>query len=774
MYKLLIKSILFFITISTCSPIVAKPLSRNGLVKYLNFNDTLNKYFEDSTIDGIFFNKNSQINSAHSRGIKSNIAKLKFEFSLLTLPIISAGNDVSICQNQSTVIGSSNGASGGTAPYTYSWYPVYGISDTASSLTIAYPPVTTSYILTVKDALGNIAKDTVIVTVMQMPLPPTINISGNSNICQGDSTTLVSTTPSGGVFFYDWYKSGSFVTRIFNNPNYRVGVSGQYRVSLVDVFTSCRSFQSNQISITGWSSFPSIVNASSSTSFCQGDSVILTASGGNSYLWSNGFTTSSIIVKTSGSYSVQAFNSGCINLPSSQIITTLKSSPNMGVDKTVYHNCVNETTNLWSLFDTTGLISNWNTLLPALAPPNNYRLIVTNNVGCKDTVLANVLFEIATWIGASNSNWHLASNWNIGKVPTSVTHVIIPPSTLNMCVLDNPNLQAVAASVQIANGAIVTINNNCTISVNGNCAVLPNLFYDTVTLIRKLNVYYETVPGGANLKRILYFDYDNLKRVNTVRIKNYGYGFDSGVVRFSYTLNQPRPSRIISPNSQLSQIGIGTMVYDTTYFFYNNIGLVTKDSGYTIARSGSNNWRQLLLRNYKYEPNNRTTIQLSEAPFSYNNNSVFVSRKDTVDYKLDSTFNKIKVTYSSFYSSLTANALLSAFNYSTTVNPLSKLNISGLHYNWLITPNTIEILGNTNYKTVDNSNILPTYLDFASPRIPNLFYNSNYNTSGGFLSGDLFSIEIIPSAVRNNYPSVIKVTGSSSYPVDKFIYEYTY
>jgi hypothetical protein len=52
-----------------------------------------------------------------------------------------------------------------------------------------------------------------------------------------------------------------------------------------------------------YSTVPTIT-ASGATTFCSGDSVTLTASSGTNYLWSNGATTQSIVVKTSGSYSV--------------------------------------------------------------------------------------------------------------------------------------------------------------------------------------------------------------------------------------------------------------------------------------------------------------------------------------------------------------------------------------------------------------------------------------------------------------------------------------
>ncbi|MCX6146799.1 MAG: Ig-like domain-containing protein [Candidatus Kapabacteria bacterium] len=62
------------------------------------------------------------------------------------------------------------------------------------------------------------------------------------------------------------------------------------------------------------------VTPNGATTFCQGDSVILSASIGVSYLWSNGETTKDIIVKSSGNYSVTIKNSsGTLN--TSPIVT---------------------------------------------------------------------------------------------------------------------------------------------------------------------------------------------------------------------------------------------------------------------------------------------------------------------------------------------------------------------------------------------------------------------------------------------------------------------
>ncbi len=66
------------------------------------------------------------------------------------------------------------------------------------------------------------------------------------------------------------------------------------------------------------------ITASGATTFCQGDNVILTSSAANNNLWSNGATTQSITVNTSGNYSVSVSNTnGCSATSISESITVL-------------------------------------------------------------------------------------------------------------------------------------------------------------------------------------------------------------------------------------------------------------------------------------------------------------------------------------------------------------------------------------------------------------------------------------------------------------------
>ena len=82
------------------------------------------------------------------------------------------------------------------------------------------------------------------------------------------------------------------------------GTTAQYRI--------------DDISLT-YSIKPSITTANNATSFCSGDSLLLTSSSGNTYLWNTGATNNSIYVKAAGYYSV---TTDCINSDSIFIATT--------------------------------------------------------------------------------------------------------------------------------------------------------------------------------------------------------------------------------------------------------------------------------------------------------------------------------------------------------------------------------------------------------------------------------------------------------------------
>lgn len=66
--------------------------------------------------------------------------------------VTDAGPNISTCFYDSIQIGNVNLATGGLAPYTYSWFPTYGLSDPTIPNPMALPDDTTTYSVTVTDA----------------------------------------------------------------------------------------------------------------------------------------------------------------------------------------------------------------------------------------------------------------------------------------------------------------------------------------------------------------------------------------------------------------------------------------------------------------------------------------------------------------------------------------------------------------------------------------------------------------------------------------------
>jgi len=76
-----------------------------------------------------------------------------------------AGLGTTMCVGNSVLIGGSPSATNGTAPYTYSWSPVIGLSDASIANPTASPAATTPYSLIVTDFNGCTHNDFVTVTV---------------------------------------------------------------------------------------------------------------------------------------------------------------------------------------------------------------------------------------------------------------------------------------------------------------------------------------------------------------------------------------------------------------------------------------------------------------------------------------------------------------------------------------------------------------------------------------------------------------------------------
>ena len=159
--------------------------------------------------------------------------------ALVSVPVfpplsISLSPDVTeICPYLSHTFYSS--VNGGNGNYSYAWRTLgsNAVLSTSDSLNVT-PSSTNSYVFTVTDGCGNIARDTVTYSITSPPL--LLSMTPTQYICPGDSA-FVSVIASGGYgnYYYLWPSNGATTPGIWVYP----GSTNSYQVLVSD---ECQSF----------------------------------------------------------------------------------------------------------------------------------------------------------------------------------------------------------------------------------------------------------------------------------------------------------------------------------------------------------------------------------------------------------------------------------------------------------------------------------------------------------------------------------------------------
>src|SRR5213078_712245 len=105
-----------------------------------------------------------------------------------------------------------------------------------------------------------------------------------------------------------------------------VSATGNYFVTVTNTLGCSNS--STAISVTVNPLPTASITPSGPTTFCQGGTVLLTASGGNNYLWSNSSSSQSISVSSSGNYFVTVTDANSCSASASLSVTV---NPNPSV-----------------------------------------------------------------------------------------------------------------------------------------------------------------------------------------------------------------------------------------------------------------------------------------------------------------------------------------------------------------------------------------------------------------------------------------------------------
>ncbi len=194
----------------------------------------------------------------------------------------------------------------GTGATSYTWNPG---SATGSSV-VVNPTGTTTYTLS---GTSNGCTSTKTVTISTIP-SPTVTVTGGTTVCAGDSATI----SASGASTYTWQPGSMTGSSVVVTP----GSSTTYTVTATAT-NGCTATGTVTVNTTP----KPIVNVVGLQVICQGKSSTLTASGAQSYSWSTGATTQSIIVTptVTTSYTVTGSVGSCKN--TNTVTVTVNPAP---------------------------------------------------------------------------------------------------------------------------------------------------------------------------------------------------------------------------------------------------------------------------------------------------------------------------------------------------------------------------------------------------------------------------------------------------------------
>jgi len=236
--------------------------------------------------------------------------------------------------------------------------------------------------------------DIVIDTGTVSPTNPVASFTYSpSNICQGAQVQFTNTSQNATSYIWS-FPGGNPSTSTQTNPVVTFNTAGNINVTLIAFNgtisdTIIQSITVNPLPIVSASANPS--------SICVGDSSIFSATGANTYNWSNGMSGSQITVSpaTSSTYTVTGTNlNGCTNTATVSI--TVNASPTININANPQSICIGSSTIIsasgantysWS----NGMSGSQITVSPTTS--STYTVTGTNTFNCSNTATINITVE---------------------------------------------------------------------------------------------------------------------------------------------------------------------------------------------------------------------------------------------------------------------------------------------------------------------------------------------------------------------------------------------
>ena len=439
-----------------------------------------------------------------------------------SLPVVSAGSDVTICAFDTTTLT----ASGATS---YVW------STTATTAAIDVSvSATTTYDVTGTDDNGCINRDTVVVNVNDLPpvgssiylLSAGVTVTGqDTSICDGDQIRLNGT----GATTYAWDNG------VTDNVAFTPTTTTTYIVEGTDD-NGCKNKDTLTITVNP---LPN-VGAGIDSTICFEDSLTLNGTGAVTYTWDNGVVDGQYFAPAAtADYIVTGTDANsCVNTDTMTITVNSLPGVSAGSDVTI---CAFDTTTLtasgatsyvWSTTETTAAID------VSVSATTTYDVTGTDDNGCinRDTVVVNVndlppvgssIYLLSAGVtvtgqdtsicdgdqvrlngtGATTYAWDNGVTDNVAFTPTTTTTYIVEGTDDNGC----KNTDTLTIDILPAENASFTYNSNvyCStdadpspvgiVTTGGKFTSSTGLFIDSVTgvidLSASLNASTDSIIG---------------------------------------------------------------------------------------------------------------------------------------------------------------------------------------------------------------------------------------------------------------------------------------
>ncbi len=224
--------------------------------------------------------------------------------------IISASGSTNFCIGDSVLLNANEGAG-----LTYQWR-LNGVAISGATGTSIYAKQAGTYTVVVTNTGGCSAQSTglAVTTTSSAAVDIQISSSVSGSACTGTSLVFTAqTTNASSNATYQWQVNGVNVGSNINSFTSSSLNNGDIVRCILSPNQICVAPDtSNLITVSLFPVLQNTIVVNGSTSLCQGSSVVLTASAGNTYLWSNNANTQSITVSTAGNYNVSVRDvNGC-------------------------------------------------------------------------------------------------------------------------------------------------------------------------------------------------------------------------------------------------------------------------------------------------------------------------------------------------------------------------------------------------------------------------------------------------------------------------------